>query len=72
MEEAVNSATWIDIEVSTCTLQFSLLVCRTVLFIYFFALLVNSAQLPVSGGCGDGDQPGLEEYESPFVCQSHG
>lgn len=74
VEEAVNSATWADIQVEVnCYLlnisndRLNLFIsdiscCHFFFVIFLLAALANPAQLPVSGGCWDVDQPGYEEH----------
>lgn len=76
VEEAVNSATWTDLQVIPVTVSHVLYLQTKQAFrcSWFspFLLLAGSAQLPLHGGCWDPHQPGYEEHKYPVLCQSAG
>lgn len=65
MEEAVNSATWTDIQVLCRYLSLHEVVkilVRPAFHTLRLAVLAHSAQLPVNGGRRNADHPGYEKH----------
>lgn len=71
VEEAVNSATWTDLQVSLLQTHMwpfpSQIQAFSASWLSLFLVLAGPAQLPLHGGRGDAHHPGHEEHKRPVL-----